>query len=237
MRIFLAALLVWMVPLGVQASVVDATDAEAAFQRGDYQAARMAFADAVERFRTASKDSSDYRVYREAAYLYDRLADCCFTQRDWESLKLYVDGLVVVSVSERNLLDSQFTGALVSGIAYATASYLGQRLDEAVRFSNLLLLKRSIGLMLLDAGGAGEQGETAIALYQRQAAALRGVMIVEDGGYALDVNALDRNLAAFEEIVDELGELGDVDALWVKYPPQGGKTAVGAAVGEPANGS
>jgi len=224
MRIILALLLCLMLSAYAYAAVVDASTAEAAFLGGDFPAAREAFAALVEQFRTASKDSNDFRVYREAAYLYDRLADCCFTQRDWEALKLYADGLVVVSVSERNLADEQLSGALMSGIAYATASYLSERLDESVRFSSLMQLKRSICLVLVDSHGEGEQGQGAITLYQRLAAAMRGILAVEDGAYELDINALDANLDEMESILTALEELSNIDVLWEKYPPQGRTT-------------
>ena len=104
----------------------------------------------VTEFGAASKDSNDYRSYRELAYYYDRLADCCFTQRDWPALKLYLDGLLEVTQVEMNLVENQLTGALMSGVARSAASYLIDRADESTRLNLLAQLKRSIGLVLLD---------------------------------------------------------------------------------------
>jgi hypothetical protein len=72
-RSLLIALVLWALPLLAQAAVVDATDAEALYQAGDYKAARTAFVALLGEFSTASKDSDDYRSYRELAYLYDRI--------------------------------------------------------------------------------------------------------------------------------------------------------------------
>lgn len=202
------------------ASVVDAGAAEAAYKNGDFKAARQQFAAVVEQFRDASKNSQDFKVYREAAYLYDRLADCCFTQRDWDGLKLYLDGLFVVTVSERNLAGAAMTGALESGISQASARFLAARLDEAVRFSTLIQLKRSIGLVLYDAQGKGQAGEGAIKQYQALAAAWRGVVGVEDGMYSINVNVLDTRLETFDKIYGEMSQLADLEALWKQYEPE-----------------
>jgi hypothetical protein len=204
-----------------RASVVDATGAEAAYARSDFKAARQQFEAAAEQFRKAPKDSQDTKAYREAAYLYDRLADCCFTQRDWDGLKLYLDGLYVVSVSGQRLASSTLTGALESGISQATARYLAMQLDEAVRFSTLIQLKRSIGLVLYDAKGAGAVGEGAIKQFQALAAACRGVISVEDGRYGIDTNILDSRLEAFDQVYDAMSKLADLEALWKKYEPEG----------------
>jgi hypothetical protein len=217
--------------------VVDATAAEAAYQQGDFKAARRGFEAAMEAFRAASTDSQDYRVYREAAYLYDRLADCCFTQRDWDGLKLYVDGLLVLTVSERNLAQTALSGALESGISQVTARCLAVRLDEAVRFALLIQLKRSIALVLLDTQGRGAAGAGAIKQYQALAAAWRGVVGVADGAYTLNVNTLNARVAAFDKIYGETSKLADLEALWKKYAPEGrqedkGKPDAGSAAAE-----
>jgi hypothetical protein len=202
------------------ASVVDATGAETAYAKGDFKAARQQFEAAAEQFRKATKDSQDLKLYREAAYLYDRLADCCFTQRDWDGLKLYLDGLFVVTVSERNLASSALTGALQSGISQASARYLAGRLDEAVRFSTLIQLKRSIGLVLYDSKGEGGAGEGAIKQYQALAAAWRGVIGVESGMYSIDTNILDTRIDKFDQIYGDMSKLADLEALWKKYVPE-----------------
>ncbi len=220
-RMAIANLVVVLCACGVaRASVVDAGSAEAAYKKGDFKAARQQFEAVVEQFRDASKNSQDFKVYREAAYLYDRLADCCFTQRDWDGLKLYLDGLFVVTVSERNLAGSAMTGALESGISQASARFLAARLDEAVRFSTLIQLKRSIGLVLYDTKGKGAGGEGGIKQYQALAAAWRGVVGVEDGMYSINVNVLDTRLETFDKIYGEMSQLADLEALWKKYEPE-----------------
>lgn len=202
------------------AAITDTSAAEKAYKSGDYMAARQGFESAAESFKSASKDSSNYLVYREAAYIYDRLADCCFTQRDWESMKAYLDGLLVVSVSERNLCESQLAGALESGIAYATAKHLSDQLDESVRLSTIFQLKRSLGLVLFDSKGAGAGAEQAIKLYQELAAAIRGPLYLDNGNYLLDLPELESNYAKFDKIFEDLEGLGDIDSLWQQYPPQ-----------------
>jgi hypothetical protein len=206
-----------LAPVAAAASVVDAGAAEQAFQRGDYKAARQGFETAIDQFRTAPKDSADYRVYREAAYLWDRLADCAFTQRDWDKLKLCADGLLMVSVAERNLCESQLAGALQSGIAYASARYLALRLDESVRLASMFQLKRSAALVLFDAKGKGSAGEGAIVQYQALSALWRDVLSTEDGAYVLDVNALNAKLSDFDSVYASLSKLADLEALWEKY--------------------
>ena len=220
MTVALIALLLAAAPLCAHAGVVDASAAEAAYKAGDYERARELFSDAVAAFRTASKDSSDHLVYREAAYLYDRLADCSFVIRDWDALKEYCDGLLVVSLSERNLTEEQLGGALSSGIAAATARYLARRLDESVRINTIVQAKRSVALVLYDTRGEGEAGAEAIRQYQNMAAACVGVYEVEDGAYRLNVPVLEERLGQFDLIIEEVSKLADLDALWEKYPPE-----------------
>lgn len=223
MRIIASCLAaVLLIPGLCQASVIDASAAENAYQSGDYRRARALFEAAAEDFRAASKDSSDYRMYREAAYLYDRLADCCFTQRDWDAMKTYLDGLLVVSISERNLCESQLSGAMESGIAFATARHLRDRLDESVRLSTIFQLKRSLGLVLYDTGGEGPQAGQAIDLYQELSAVILGPVYLEEGGYLMNVPLLEDRITRFDAVFDQLEQLGDIDALWDEYPPEGG---------------
>jgi hypothetical protein len=226
MRRLFAALIIaaCCAPLAARASVVDASAAEAAYQAGDYVKARELFTDAVEQFRTASKDSGDYLVYREASYLYDRLADCAFVKRDWPGLKQYCDGLLVVSLSERNLIQEQLSGALASGIATASARYLAKRLDESVRIHTIVQAKRSIALILLDSNGTGAAGDGAIAQYQQLALACKGVYELDHGLYTLDIPKLEQRLDQFDAVLEKINELGDINELWAKYPPEGGGT-------------
>jgi len=212
-----------LAPMAAAASVVDAGAAEQAFQRGDYKTARQGFETAIDQFRTAPKDSADYRVYREAAYLWDRLADCAFTQRDWDKLKLCADGLLMVSVAERNLCESQLAGALQSGIAYASARYLALRLDESVRLASMFQLKRSAALVLFDAKGKGSAGEGAIKQYQALSELWRDVLSTQDGAYVLDVDALNAKVTDFDGVYAKLSKLADLEALWNKYQPAGGE--------------
>jgi tetratricopeptide (TPR) repeat protein len=222
MRIIaLAVVAALLIPGIALAAVIDASAAEAAYKSGDYRRARALFETAAADFRAASKDSSDYHMYREAAYLYDRLADCCFTQRDWDAMKTYLDGLLVVSVSERNLCESQLSGAMESGIAYATARHLRDKLDESVRLSTIFQLKRSLGLVLYDTGGEGGQARQAIDLYQELAAVILGPVYLEDGNYLMNVPLLEERITRFDAVFDQLEQLGDIDALWEKYPPEG----------------
>ncbi|MCH7472122.1 hypothetical protein IIA79_04125 [bacterium] len=220
MRLIPLWLLLLALPCSVSASVADASAAEAAYRQGDYRAAREGFAAAIDAFRNASKDSGDYLVYREAAYLYDRLADCCFTQRDWDSLKLYLDGLLVVGISEQNLIQGQLAGALESGAALATIGYLRDKLDESVRISMIVQLKRSLGLLLLDTQGEGPAAEEAIKQYQALATVMKRAMQPADGAYALDTTALERDVETLEHIYEVLQGLGDIEALWDKFPPE-----------------
>lgn len=225
MRRLLAALLIvaCCAPLAARASVVDASEAEAAYQAGDYIKARELFAAAAEEFRTASKDSADYQVYREAAYIYDRLADCAFVKRDWPGLKQYCDGLLVVCLSERNLTEEQLGGALASGIATATARYLSRRLDESVRINTIIQAKRSIALMLYDSNGEGAAGTAAIEQYQQLALACKGVFELEEGVYTLNINILEERLPQFDAVLEKINSVGDLSELWDKYPPGGGE--------------
>jgi hypothetical protein len=213
------AVIASLIPALSPASVVDATDAEKLYQAGEYKDARAAFVELLEEFSAASKDSTDYRPYRELTYLYDRLADCCFTQRDWVGLKLYVDGMHEVSAAELSLVESQLSGALLTGVATATAQYLYDRVDESVRLSSITQIKRSIGLILLDTRGEGETGAAAIRQYQALAAVLADVLEVQDGRYALDVQRLEQNLANFDAIQAEIEQLADLESLWQKHLP------------------
>ncbi len=228
----LAALAPWQ---PARASIVDAGAAEAAYQRGlratdkeglkkEFSAARAGFEEAIIAFRDASKDSTDFKVYREAEYLYDRLVDCCFTQQDWAGMRLYLDGLLVVSVSERNLCQAQLAGALDSGVAVPTAGYLKDKLDESLRYSKIIEMKRTLGLMLLDSGGEGEKASAAIAQYQALAGVLTAVISVEAGAYVIDFGQLTRALPQIDKIIAAIEAVGGVDELWEKYPPQAGQT-------------
>jgi hypothetical protein len=220
-----ALLLIGARPLSARATVVDASKAEATYRRGEYKQARAEFAALFEQFRTTpSKDSDDYRTYREAAYIFDRMADCCFTQRDWEGLKHYADGLLVVSISERNLTEAQLRGSLYSGIAQATADYLAERLDESVRFTTLIQLKRSIALALYESKGEGQLGQGAIKQYQALAQAMNGVLDCDGGFIELNVPVLDQRLAQVDKVYQDTQKLGDIDGLWEKYPPASSNT-------------
>ncbi|GEM_PF-1871955 len=210
---------VWGLAAGAWAvTVVDATGAEALYQAGDFKGAREAFQAAVDEFGAASKDSNDYRSYRELGYLYDRLADCCFTQRDFAGLKLYLDGRLEVSQSELNLVEGQLSGALMSGIAQATARFLSDRVDDAVRLNSIARIKRSIGLILLDTGGEGRVGEEAIHQYQLLAQASSGVIETDRGLLELNVGRLEQRLDKFEAVQLAVEELVDLEELWLKYP-------------------
>lgn len=217
------------------ASVVNAGAAEEAYGSGDYQTALALFEQAADEFRNASTDSNEPETFREATYIFDRMADCCFTQRDWSKLKFFLDGLLVVSVSERNLCESRLSGALASGISRASAQHLTNQLDESVRLSTLFQLKRSLALVLYDTGGHGELAAEAITQYQALAAAMLGVVYLEDGIYQLDVAKLEQKVGQFDAIFDSLEGLGDIDDLWEKYPP-GPVDAPGATGGETPNG-
>jgi len=220
-RTLIIALILWLTPLACWATVIDAGEAEALYQAGDFKGARQAFAQVVADFGAASKDSDDYKSYRELAYYYDRLADCCFTQRDWPALKVYTDGLLQVLEVERNLTETQLTGALASGVAKATASYLVARADESSRLSVLAQLKRTIALALVDTQGSGPAGEGAIRQYQQMAAALVGVIGTDEGYITLNIARLEQNIEKFDTIHAELGELVDIAALWEKYALDG----------------
>jgi hypothetical protein len=207
-------------PQLASATVVNASKAEASFKRGDFKAAREQFAALFEQFRTTpSKDSNDWHVYREAAYIFDRMEDCCFTQRDWEGLRHYADGLLVVTVSERNLTEAQLRGALYSGIAEATANYLAERLDESVRLTTVIQLKRSLALALYESKGEGPMGEGAIKQYQTLAQTLNGVLDADKGYYEMNIPVLTQRLDKLDQIYHDVSALGDINALWDKYPP------------------
>ena len=218
-RLSLIAFLLCLVPAVAAATVVDCGRAEELYQSGKYPEARDEFTRLLEDFATASKDSNDYRNYRELAYIYDRLADCCFTQRDWPMLKLYMDGMLEVTYAEQNLVESQLSGAIASGVARATASYLYDRVDESVRITSITPLKRSLALLLLDSEGQGTVGEGAIHEYQRLAAAMVNVLEVDEGYYELNIPRLEQRIDEFSEIHAGIEALGDLEALWNKYPP------------------
>src|SRR5690606_31082901 len=101
-----------------------------------------------------------------------------------------------------------------SGIAYATAGYLSDQLDESVRISSIIQLKRSLVLLLLDTDGSGPNGELAIEQYQLLAAALRSVVSTAEGYYAIDRRQLEEHFEDFDAIFARLDELGNVDELW-----------------------
>lgn len=223
-RLILITVLLWLMPLLAQATVVDASRAEELYKSGDFQAAREEFARVVAEFGAASKDSNDYRSYRELAYYYDRLADCCFTQRDWPALKLYLDGLLEVTQVELNLVENQLTGALASGVARSAASYLIDRADESTRLNLLAQLKRSIGLVLLDSNGEDGAGRGAIHQYQLMAAALAGVIECDEGYLTLNIARLEQEISKFDAIHTELRSLADLAKLWEMYPPRTTKT-------------
>jgi len=219
------------------ATVVDASQAEAQYQAGNYREALESFKQAVEQFRVANKDSANYKVYREAAYLYDRLCDCCFTTRDWEGLKLYLDGLLIVGISERNLCETQLAGALDSGVAGATLHYLGDRMDEAVRLNSITQIKRTVGLLLLESRGEGEQGSESIRQYQTLAALMHEVLHLENGVYTLDINALDSRLEAFDALYQSIEQQTDIAKLWEKYPPESRSPGAAGTAAEGGSGS
>ena len=94
-----------------------------------------------------------------------------------------------------------------------------------MRIASIIQLKRSLALLLLDSQGDGATGEAAITQYQALAAALQGVITLQDGYYLLDVPVLEKRLDQFDAIFSELEKLGDMQALWQKYPPEGGADA------------
>jgi len=220
MRIWiLICLACWLMPTVAAATVVDSAHAEQLYKSGDYEEAREAFLDLLDEFSAVSKDSTDYRAYRELAYIYDRLSDCCFTQRDWPMLKLYMDGMLEVTYAEQNLVENQLSGAIASGVARATASYLYDRVDESVRITSIVPLKRSLALLLLDSDGEGNGGDGAIHQYQCLAAAMVNVLEVDSGFYELNVPRLEQKIEEFTNIHAEIEKLGDLEELWLKYPP------------------
>jgi len=225
-RLIIISMAALLCALPAWASVVDATKAEAAYRVGDYKTALKLFREAADKFRDTSTDSEEPATYREAAYIYDRLADCCFTQRDWEGLKHYTDGLLVVSVSERNLCETRLQGALESGISRASAKHLADELDEAVQLSTIYQYKRSLALVLFETQGGGSRAERAIALFQQLAGASLGVIVERGGLYRLDEAALRRNEPQLGEVFDAIETLDDLDALWDRNPP-GGKPISG----------
>lgn len=222
MRLLRLASIAAIVLLGsfslARASLVDASAAEAAYAKGDFAAARPLFDAALEQYRTANKNSQDYKAYREAAYLLDRLADCCFMQRDWKELKLNLDTLYVVAVSEFNLINQRIQGAPQSGVSRDDLRELNKLKKEAQRYSTLMQLKRSIGLALFDTNGEGAVSVAASKQYQELMSILRGVIGVKDGIYSIDTSKLDIRVDQITRIYDALHQLVDLDALWDRYP-------------------
>ena len=219
MRVLTIGLVVFLISSTVVcAAVVDSSHAEQLYQSGNYQEAYREFLDLLTEFSETSKDSKDYRSYRELAYIYDRLADCSFTERDWPSLKLYMDGMLEVTTVEANLVENQLSGAIAAGVAQATASYLYERVDESVRITSIVPLKRSLALYLLDSNGKGHIGETAIREYQRMAALMVGVMEVDEGYYTINIAKLEQKVDDFSAIHTRIEDLGDIEKLWEKYP-------------------
>ncbi len=90
---------------------------------------------------------------------------------------------------------------------------------------NIIYATDSSGNFLLDSNGEGATGEAAIAQYQALAAALQGVVTLQDGYYVLDVPTLEKKLDQFDAIFAELEKLGDMQELWKKYPPEGSSDA------------
>jgi hypothetical protein len=233
-RLVILTLLLWLLPPLAHATVIDASRAEELYKSGDFKAAREEFSRVVAEFGSASKDSNDYRSYRELAYYYDRLADCCFTQRDWPALKMYLDGELEVTQVEVNLVQSQLTGALASGVARSAASYLVDRVDESTRLNLLAQLKRSIGLVLLDNNAEGPGGRSAIHQYQLMAAALVDVLEVDEGYLQVNIPRLEESVDKFDAIHQELRQLADLAKLWEKYPIQDARSSGAASTGDQA---
>jgi len=202
------------------APVVDASAAEAAFQKNDFKTARTGFDDALKTFlEKAPRDGTEHKVYAEAEYLLDRLADCSFTQRDWDRLKHYEDSQWRMVNQDITVCDQQLMGTMKSaGATRATAQFVADRLDEASRLRQIFQLKRSLALLLVDSGGSGPRAEKAIRLYQKLALLMRQVLSVEDGEFKLDIKKLNDHIAEFEAINNELPE-AEMQPLWDKYKP------------------
>jgi hypothetical protein len=216
------------------APVVDASASEAAFLKGDFKAARTGFDNALKTFLDmAPRDGTNHQVYAEAEYLLDRLADCSFTQRDWDRLKNYMDSQWRMVNQDITVCDQQFKGTVSSyGATRATAQYVADRLDESMRLRQIFQLKRSLALMLIDSGGSGPKAEKAIRLYQKLALLMRKVLSVEDGMFRLDIRKLNENIGEFESINAELPET-EMKPLWDKYKPAAEKVPAGSATAKP----
>lgn len=206
--------------LAIAAPVVDASTSETAFLRNDFKAARSGFDTALKTFLDkAPRDGTEHKVYAEAEYLLDRLADCSFTQRDWERLKHYMDSQWRMVNQDITVCDQQLRGTMNSaGATRATAQYVADRLDESMRLRQIFQLKRSLSLMLVDSGGTGPRADKAIRLYQKLALLMRQVLSVQDGTFHLDIRKLNDHIAEFEEINAELPER-EMQPLWEKYKP------------------
>ncbi len=66
-------------------------------------------------------------------------------------------------------------------------------------------------------------------LYQELAAVILGPVYLEDGSYLLDIPLLEQRIERFDAVFDKLEQLGDIDAIWDKYPPEGGADGNAAA--------
>jgi hypothetical protein len=220
--ILLAVLAVLVLPtLALAKPVVDASSAEAAFSKGNYKDARSGFDTALSQFLSkAPRDGMEHKVYNEAEYLLDRLADCSFTQRDWPRLRQYMDSQWRIVNQDISACEEQFNGTLRSNNPpRATAQFVANQLDEAMRLRQIFQLKRSLALMLVDSKGSGPKADKAIRLYQQLALAMRKVVGVQDGGLRMDLRKLsEEHIAEFEAINAELPE-SEMRPLWDKYAP------------------
>jgi hypothetical protein len=237
MRFFCLTLLALTLTVGTAfaAPVVDASKSESAFQKNDFKTARTGFDGALHSFlEKAPRDGTDHKVYAEAEYLLDRLADCSFTQRDWDRLKHYMDSQWRMVNQDITVCQQQFGGTVSSyGATHAVAQYVADRLDESMRLRQIFQLKRSLSLMLIDSGGSGPKAEKAIRLYQKLALLMREVLSVEDGTFKLDIRKLNDHIDEFEAINNELPET-EMQPLWDKYKPAPAEKDAGkAAPGKP----
>jgi hypothetical protein len=211
------------------APVVDATASESSFQKNDFKTARSGFDGALKTFLDkAPRDGTEHKVYAEAEYLLDRLADCSFTQRDWDRLKHYMDSQWRMVNQDITVCEQQFKGTVNSaGATRATAQYVADRLDESMRLRQIFQLKRSLALMLIDSGGSGPKADKAIRLYQKLALLMRQVLSVEEGSFHLDISKLNDHISEFESINAELPEK-EMKPLWDKYKPAAAEKAPAA---------
>src|SRR5438046_2978820 len=108
--------------------------------------------------------------------------------------------------------------------SYSPGDSVAQRRDEGVRFTTLIQLKRSIALALYDSSGQGKMGEGAIKQFQALAQALNGVLDCDQGYIELNVAVLNQRLDAVDKVYKDVQALGDMAALWQKYPPASSKT-------------